>query len=235
MLIKKRTIKIIVGVIIAIALIVGGIFAFKIISTNNKIKYTEEKLSQINAEELQEKLINELENSKFSINTSDISTKICTLEKANESNRMAIEIFYDINKEDNPYEKSVSAYITSGQGKVKEIVAIPLFRIETDNNGKFKKIIYTEIALKEPVVSTDIKKVIRKVLKNDYHIDMFVEGNARYNIRFNKRSDSERRTIFATEEGLNTVLNEIYGYNISSNTDKYKEYKSTEFGLEINH
>ena len=76
MLIKKRTIKIIVGVIITIAVIVGAVFAFQTISTNMKIKDTESKLSKINAEEFESKLISELKQSKFNINTSNLSTMI---------------------------------------------------------------------------------------------------------------------------------------------------------------
>lgn len=232
-MIKKKTIKIIIGIIVAIAVIVGGIFAFQFISTNMKIKKTEEKLSQINVAELEEKLIKELENNKLNVNTSNISTKICSWEEITKSKEndvpvMAIELFYAVNKQDNPYEKSISAYITSNS---KEIVAIPLFKIESDNSGKFKKIIYTEKALKEYNVTDSIKKV----LKDDYGIDMFIEGNAKYNTRFNKIFNSKTSTIYATEKDLTKILNEINNSNYSSYPKSYNEYSTTEFGLEINH
>lgn len=233
-MIKKKTIKIIIGIIVAIAVIVGGIFAFQFISTNMKIKKTEEKLSQINVEELQGKLIKELEKSKFNVNTSNVSTKICSWEEAGKSGdndlpfTMAIELFYSVNKQDNPYEKGISAYITSNS---KEIVAIPLFKIESDNSGKFKKIIYTEKALKEYNVTDSIKKV----LKDDYGIDMFIEENAKYNTRFNKIFNSKISTIYATEKDLTKILNEIHNSNNSSYPKSYQEYSTTEFGLEINH
>lgn len=230
----KKAFKIIIAVIVIVAIIIGGIFAYKFISTNMKIKETEEKLSQINAEELEKKLIKELENNKLNVNTSNISTKICSWEEAGKSGdndlpfTMAIELFYSANKQDNPYEKSISAYITSNS---KEIIAIPLFKIESDNNGKFKKIIYTEMALKEYNVTDTIKKV----LKDDYDIDMFIEGNEKYNTRFNKIFNSKTSTIYATEKNLTKILNEIHNSNNSSYPKSYQEYSTTEFGLEINH
>lgn len=228
----KKAFKIIIAVIVVVAIIIGGIFAYKFISTNMKIKETEEKLSQINAEELEEKLIKELENNKLNVNTSNISTKICSWEEITESKEndipvMAIELFYATNKRDNPYEKSISAYITSNS---KEIVAIPLFKIESDNSGRFKKIIYTEKALKE----YNMTDTIKKVLKNEYDIDMFIEGNEKYNTRFNKIFNNKTSTIFATEKDLTKILNEIQGSNNSSFPKSYKEYSITEFGLEIN-
>lgn len=229
----KKALKIIIAIIVVVAVIVGGIFAYKFISTSMEIKTTEEKLSQINAEELKEKLIKELENNKLNVNTSNISTKICSWEEITKSKEndipvMAIELFYATNKQDNPYEKSISAYITSNS---KEIVAIPLFKIESDNSGKFKKIIYTEKALKEYNVTDSIKKV----LKNEYGIDMFIEENEKYNTKFNKIFNSDISTIYATEKDLTKILNEISNSNNSSYPKSYKEYSTTEFGLEINH
>lgn len=229
----KKALKIIIAVIVVVALVVGGIFAYKFISTGMAIKNTEEKLSQINAKELETKLIKELEKSKLNVNTSNVSTKICTWEeisksKENEMFVMGAEIFYGANKQDNPYEKSISAYITSNS---KETVAIPLFRIESDSNGNFKKIIYTEMALKEYYTVTD---TIKKVLKDDYDINMFIEGNEKYNTRFNKIFNSKTSTIFATEKDLTKILNEIHNSNNSSYPKSYEEYSITEFGLEIN-
>ena len=66
---SKNIIKIIIGIVVVIAVIVGGIFAFQFISTNSKIRDTEKKLSQINAEELQEKLIKELESTSLKNST----------------------------------------------------------------------------------------------------------------------------------------------------------------------
>lgn len=229
----KKAFKIIIAVIVVVTVIVGGIFAYKFISTNMAIKNTEKKLSQINVEELETKLIKELEKSKFNVNTSHISTKICNWEEAGKSGdndlpfTMSIELFYSANKQDNPYEKSISAYITSNSN---EIVAIPLFKIESDSNGKFKKIIYTEMALKEYTVTDTIKKV----LKDEYGIDMFVEGNTKYNTRFNKIFNSKTSTIYATEKDLTKILNQIQGSNNSSFPKSYQEYSTTEFGLEIN-
>ena len=227
MLIKKRTIKIIVGVMITIAVIVGAVFAFQIISKNMKIKDTEEKLSQINAEEFESKLISELKQSKFNINTSNLSTEICNwndLENTKQCEMAVttIEIFYGANKMNNPYEDNVSAYITSNKG----FAAIPLFKIEKDNNGNFKNIVYSERIFHSSIV----KEAIEKVLKDCYGIDMFIVGNAKYNTRFNK-FNTDRETMFADEDILDIVFEKVEGYK-SNDIEYYEKYTQTNYGLD---
>lgn len=225
----RKTLKVIIAVIVVILLIVGGIFAYKFISNSMKIKNTEEKLSQINAQEFEDKLIEELKKTKLNVNTSNISTNICSWEEMSNLEQFVvipIELFYSANKQDNPYEESISAYITSNS---EGTVAIPLFKIESDNNGKFKKITYTERALKENIVPS----VIEKVLKNEYDIDMLIVGNTEYNTRFNKLSNSDKGTIYCTENFLNEVLDKMQGRNNSSYVESYKEYSTTIFGLDI--
>lgn len=232
MSIKKKTILIIIGVIIATAIIIGGIFGFKSISTSMRIKETENKLSKINAEEFESKLISELKQSKFNINTSNLSTEICNWNDFNNTKKgqmavMSIEIFYAANNIDNPYEDCVSAYITSNS---KGVVAIPLFKIEKDNNGNFKDIVYTERVLKESVVTN----AIEKVLKNDYGIDMFIKENSKYNTRFNKLFNSEIGTMYANTDILNKVIEQVKGVKNNGNVESYEEYSLTTFGLDIN-
>ncbi len=228
---NKKVFKLIVAIIVTIIVIVVGIFASQVISTKIKIKNTENKLSQIDSKEFEDKLLEELKKTKLNINTSNVSTEICSWEeitKSEDISVMGIEIFYSANNQDNPYEKSISAYITYNS---KGLIAIPLFTIESDNNGNFKKIIYTERALKESIVPS----VIEKVLKDEYGIDMLIVGNAKYNTRFNKLFNSEISTIYATEKDLTKILNEIHNSNNSSYPKSYQEYSTTEFGLEINH
>ena len=232
MSIKKKTILIIIGVIIATAIIIGGIFGFKSISTSMRIKETENKLSKINAEEFESKLISELKQSKFNINTSNLSTEICNWNDFNNTKQcqmavMSIEIFYAANNIDNPYEDCVSAYITSNS---RGVVAIPLFKIEKDNNGNFKNIVYTERVLKESVVTN----AIEKVLKNDYGIDMFIKENSKYNTRFNKLFNSEIGTMYANTDILNKVIEQVKGVKNNGNVESYEEYSLTTFGLDIN-
>ena len=229
----KVIFKITISIIVVIALIIASIFAFQFISTNNKIKETERKLSQIDSTELQDKLIKELEKSKFNINTSNLKTKIGSWEeiaKSDEdiSNLMAIELFYSTNKKENPYQNSISAYITVDS---KGVVALPLFTIEKDNNGKLNKITYSEKVLKESVVYDTIKKV----LKDDYNIDMFIDGNSKYNTRFNKIHNHDGGTIYAVQETLIKVLNEMNHTNNSSYPKALEEYSLSEFGLDINY
>ena len=66
----KKAFKIIIAVIVVVAVIVVGIIVKKPISNNIIIKDTENKISQINAKELETELINSLKNTSLNVNTS---------------------------------------------------------------------------------------------------------------------------------------------------------------------
>lgn len=132
MSIKKNVIKIIIGIIVAIVVIVGGIFAFQFISTNNKIKDTEQTLSQINAKELQEKLIKELESTPL---TNSYTTE---------------------------FIENENGFIVAKITQKEMFVEIPCFKIETGSNGKFRKITYLELGNKiVDIVNNSVKKVFK--------------------------------------------------------------------------
>ena len=67
---KKKVIIIIIVILVLIALIVGGILVANTIITNNQAKELEEKLSEIDVEELEEKLIEKLEKTTINVNKS---------------------------------------------------------------------------------------------------------------------------------------------------------------------
>lgn len=157
MSIKKNVIKIIIGIIIAVVVIVGGIFAFQFISTNMKIKETEEKLSQINAEELQTKLIKELESTQL---TNNYTTEFLE----NKDGFIVVNIY---NKE--------------------MFVEIPCFKIETDSNGKFRKITYLETGNK---IVDIVENSVKKVFKNEYDINIVIE-DTNYNLHFREIGKSQ--------------------------------------------
>lgn len=167
MLIKKRTIKIIVGVIVAIALIVGIIFAFKAISTNIKIKDTESKLSKINAEELQTKLIKELENTPLNKNDYTYNTEFLE----NTDGVVVAKIVFN-DKSSNETES----------------VTIPCFQIDSYSNGNFKSITYWE--MDELLKSVNNK--IEETFKNDYDINIIIKDDSMYNSHFRTTGNNQK-------------------------------------------
>lgn len=189
MLIKKRTIKIIVGVIVAIAVIVGAVFAFQTISTNIKIKDTENKLSQINAEELETKIIKELENTDLNVNSPTSKTEFRKLDSNKSKFDSYIKMYYELSQkyfgtEMKTNEEVMTEYISAFITNSKEHgVAIPCFKIESDNNGKFKNINYLESGPGDRI-ETIVKNAVEKVFKNEYGIEIFVNGNDKYNLHF---------------------------------------------------
>ena len=71
LVIKKKTIKIVILIIVMAIIVIGGIFLIQFISNNIMIKQTAEKISQINAEELETKIMEELKNTELYINNKD--------------------------------------------------------------------------------------------------------------------------------------------------------------------
>lgn len=144
--------KIIVIIVVAIAVIVGGIFAFQFISTNSKVKETEKKLGQINAEELQEKLIKELEST--SLKNSTYTTEFLK----NKNGFVVFEIT-------NVYENR------------KMFIEIPCFKIESNSNGNFKRITYLDFGQE---IGDIVNDVVEKVFKDEYNININSDYNSHF-------------------------------------------------------
>lgn len=188
MLIKKNVIKIIVGIVVAIAVIVGGIFAFQFISTNSKIKDTEEKLSQINAKELETKLIESLKKSKLYVGATSDDGELVWTEFENVNGLVMAKI----------------------QSTKNEYINIPCFKIESDNNGKVKSIIFDDT--QSNGIFDICKQVIRNELKNEYNIDTIIENNSLYNKHFRKGSEQqkiERSSQIFFESMTNHILGDV--------------------------
>lgn len=156
MLIKKNIIKIIVIIILVIAIIVGGIFAFQFISTNNKIKGTEQKLSQINAEELQEKLIKELDSTSL---TNSYTTE---------------------------FIENENGFIVAKITQKEMFIEIPCFKIETGSNGKLKRITYLDSGQEiGDIVSDVVEKVFKdkydiSIVTKDSNYNSHFKTNGQY-------------------------------------------------------
>lgn len=220
---KGNVIKIIIAIIVIIAVVAVSIIAINHIIDNNQIQETEEKIRQINAEELEEKLIAELKNTPLNINTSTLKTTFGNQEKFAEEVdgfglNMGIDFHYGKTNTDNPYEDCISAYISTNDGK--SGIVIPCFKIVSDNNGNLQYILY---ATGFPY---NVSEVVDKVFKRDYNIDKYLTGNTKYYEKFIKDGNQkyqEQIDIYvglADEELTVTVVNEIvsgeFNYNLSN-------------------
>lgn len=188
MSIKKNVIKIIIGIIVAIAVIVGGIFAFQFISTNSTIKDTEEKLSQIDAKELENKLIEELKNTKLYVGAVSES-----------DNELVWTEFKNV-------DGVVMAKIQSTN---EEYVNIPCFKIESDSNGKFKSITFDDT--ENNGIFDICRQVIKNEFKNKYNIDTFIKNNSLYNNHFRKVIEPQKIET-SSQVFFESMTNHILGY-----------------------
>lgn len=187
--IKKGTIKIIVissvTVIVAVALIVGIIFGIKIKRKNDM----KEKINQINAQELQEELIKELEKSPININNPSVKTrfkvavedpnveisddKIIVGDNADLLNS-GMSISYSFTEDPPRYVGYITAFITYEPNTKSSLkgVAIPCFKIESNSNGKFKNIIF---AYKDDFgIADTVYNILKNLLKEKYDVDITV-------------------------------------------------------------
>ncbi len=191
--IKRNTIKII-SIIIAILLIVAVIVVIiGGVMPNIKRNQIRNKLSQINVEELETKMIEELEKTPLNINTSEFNTTIGTLDKVEESNKGKNNLFggvkanYELSGNLNTFKSYISAYII---GQNNELIIIPCFKIESDSNGNFKS-----IKCKTSQISHEVPNIFIKVLEKDFGIKL--EGKYKSEIQ---KSDKDDITIYSLKE-----------------------------------
>lgn len=222
--IKKKNIKIVIAIVILIIVIILGICLVPLISSSIVIKETQEKLRNINAEELQNQIIAELEHSDLNIDMTADSIKIETV--IDEGIR---------------FKGYTTAKIGCLQnGTVVGVMEIPCFKINSDNNGKFKSIEYTQEFMKKSIIDD----VVRKIFKNNYDLENFdeIRGSKKYRERFNANgtsgeiycSDNEFFIIILKrlKKGFNNYSVNDYNYH-KDLFDGLKKYQTTTFGLEF--
>lgn len=220
---NKKTMKIIVAIIITILVIILGVFTMKIITTNIKIKETEQKLSEIDAEELKTKLIEELKKTKLNVSVDLIDT-----------NNMFVETMF---ADSENFKGYVTATTICFKGyNVVGAVETPCFKINSDNNGKLKNIEYTEKFMDGVYI---IEKAVKDVFKNEYNIEFTIK-NSTYNKKFNKLlrdfTDTNKGDIYVKDNdfllGIAEKITGIAEYDYSDST-RLKEYRTTTFGLDF--
>lgn len=215
--IKKKALKIIGIVIVAIIILVGLFFLIQTISTNMKIKETEEKLSQINTEELKTKLIEGLEKTDLNVDLTLDTMFVDTIFTEGEDE---LEGF------------TVMSIIAFKNNNIIGEIEIPCFKIESDNNGNFKNIEYVE----HRVLDTNIiEQTIEDVFKYSYNIDLKIIDNIKYNSTFNRGLVNKGTVKTLSNDFFLAIVNRINDteYEDYSLVEDYKEYETAKFGLEL--
>lgn len=164
-------------IIFIIALLVPVVMIVKEeILVSKSISNTKKILSNIEAKEMQNEIIEELKDSKININTSSVKTQFEVFQKVDENVLKACT--YSSNYDD---EKDfVFAFITDEREE--KGVAIPLFKIVSDSDGNFKKIEYVSGGnwFSNNIVGT----AINDVLRTKYGLE---KGMGYYGIRYEKK------------------------------------------------
>lgn len=191
---KKGLIKIIIGIIAVVVLIVVGFFATKLITSNTKENDLKNKLSEINASELEIQLIDELKDSSINVKRS-----------ANNSsgNVIGIKTLFNRTKELAKTDKEFAIYdgyvLAAGWGtKNGELTSveylIPCFKIEEDNNGNVKSITYLYSEDKSAIEYV-IAQTIEKYMQKKYDIDIskqdkkFIKDEKNSNVEISANAD----------------------------------------------
>lgn len=224
--VNKKVFKTIIAVIIIIAIIVVGVFTSQLITTNIKIKETKEKLSQIDAKELESKLIGKLKDTKLYVEIDEGNIFVDTMFNEGITFKDYITLSYLCIKNGNPIG----------------VVEIPCFRIISDSNGNFKSIEYTEYYFDS---DNTIEKTIRNVFKDEYGIEFSMSWgwnefngnfNRKYNETFNVDKSTKKGNIYIYDDNFFIgILQKVAGINVFEYGDRVdkelKEYRTTTFGI----
>lgn len=168
---KSKLLKGIIALVSLIIIIVVGIIVKKPISNNIIIKDTENKISQINAKELETELINSLKNTSLNVNTSRYKTEfeICN-KNSNKQLSLTMSVtagFYGPSED--YFENFVCAVISDTNNSNSNFgIVFPCFRITSDNSGKVRNIEY--ISYDNLGISDNVHETMNSVLKNKYGI-----------------------------------------------------------------
>lgn len=173
--IKRRTIKIVIAIIVLILAIVGGIYATQIIITNNKISATAEKLKEINVSELENKIIERLKETDLYVEEDTGELFVGTMIGEGTEIKDYITV----------------AYIAIKNGNGIGAVEVPVFKINTDSHGKFKNIEYLAYETWNKGI---VEKTIKNIFKEEYDIDFsmtwgMLQFNGNFNGKYNKTFD----------------------------------------------
>lgn len=230
---KKSKIFFILIAILIVVLIAIVILITKSKNNSNKnnrneqdaIKQVESQLKRIDAEKLQNEIIEELQTSDLNVNLKNDSYEITTV--------------FDTGTKFKEYICAKIEYIQNGE--IDSSVEIPCFKINHDGNGKFKSIEYTY----EFMTTNIINEAIRNVFKDQYGLNDFdaIIGSQKYERKFSGEGKSGN-IYYSQDEFFINVVTEINGPiqinghvyvfnpgNCQTIIDMFKNYKTFTFGL----
>lgn len=210
---------IVLVIVLVIGLIIGGIFGINYIRLNN----VKGQLSQINAKEFEEKLINELKNTSLNVNTESMETVFD--DEIDENTGMVLKFYYDLVMHNNSKNGQgyVFAFVSDKTDKERG-VAIPCFKIESDSNGNFKNITFPSNTSSRLPLRRIVWDTVVKVLKNEYNIDA-----SKYEINKGKEFIAKGVGIMMTDKNsdfamtaFEEIVDNTYGYSWSNVEDDMK-------------
>lgn len=230
--IKKKSIKIIIGIVLVILLVVASIVLKPVIINNSMVKQTEERLCSIDSKKLESQIIEKLKDTEMYINVEENNISSFKQEYGKDVTKLITEI-----GKGNQFKEYITVSIkTLNKNSIVASIEIPCFKISSDTNGKFKSIEYNK----------NIREIIKSVFKENYNIDLTITDNEKYCKRFNEevsvRGATNKGQIYITDRKFfdiisKTIQNRINVYeeieggsNISNLT---REYSTTTFGLEF--
>lgn len=226
--IKRKTINNTVkfAIVILVILVLGiiGIFGTKAVIRNLKINEIKNKMSVIDSKELQKKIEEELKNTKLYI------------EK--DVDNLYVGSMINEGVEAEGYT-CISILAMKAGGNMVGAVEVPCFKIESDNNGNFKSIEYTD-TLFNGYGSAIITDAIMKVFKDNYEIDFKeIKKDKKIRNKFFKEELYEytnKGEIYIYDNNfLIGVLNIVADINLEygDSIKGLEEYKTKTFGLDI--
>lgn len=224
--VNKRKFKIIIVLLVIIALIPPVVIMKEVMYWKLLAKDTEEKITQINASELETKLIEELEKTKLNVDNKSFNTTfaICDSDNIN-AETSYLTIYCELLGITNPYEGYILACITENKTELPERVYIPCFKVESDSNGKVQNIIYVDGNYFG--IGRDLNNIVNNILREQYGIKSYsIESVKHFRDKYKNFPFGEAHynylkdiNIYVTDDEfgasvLSTLCNDL-GYNIS--------------------
>lgn len=227
---KKKIIKIVIAILISIAVIIGAFFLIKSILINVQNGKEESKIAQINSQELQEKIIKEIEkNEKINIRAEEFKTTIGTSKMVNSDmldfNVSIFEADNNINETDEMvyafYERDKA--VDNGYS----CICLPLFMIDSNDDGSLKRMIF--LPSFNGGIGNEVKSTIENVLKSEYDVNM--RQHYLYDAKLFHFTGN-----FYGEELKRLFLSKVYGADVwgtaNYEIDEYIYFDA--FGLNVN-
>lgn len=239
MKVNKRKFIIIIVIAIILVLIPPVVIMKEVMHWKLLAKDTDKKISQIEASELETKLMEKLKNSKLNVedNSFDVVFEVCDKDIVdNNKNSNFLTIYYDLLKNQysnstNPYEGYILACVTQKNSKVPERVFIPCFKVESDSKGKVQNIKY--VGSDYFGIGRDLSNIINDILREQYGVKSYSIDSVRYfrdkyqNFPFGERhyNYSKDMKIYVTDDDFGakvlSTLCKNSGYTLSEYEIKY--------------